>query len=273
MNFNSATLRRFQDISSTLVDIPLVDDYRYEAVDRLSHMFSASVSAFMHWADAEGSASNLRPNDMYFDKMDQQLQDQYYSEVRDVCPISCWATNNQHGRRVGTLHSMLSSRQLKSSPLYQKILVPSKNCDILVILLKINKRLLGSISLARPAGAPEYDHADIRLAQMLAPTLSAIYCNLVLAEELARAQQKHLKADDTQPKMNLPSSSSYGLSKRELQVLNKVFEGLNSTEIGDQLRISPWTVKNHIQSIYRKTGVNNRVSLLKVFTSPPREDN
>ncbi len=48
------------------------------------------------------------------------------------------------------------------------------------------------------------------------------------------------------------------LSKREIQVLQYVAYGKNNKEIAFRLGISRQTVKNHVCSIFRKLGVDNR---------------
>ncbi|QQY78781.1 LuxR family two component transcriptional regulator [Keratinibaculum paraultunense] len=49
------------------------------------------------------------------------------------------------------------------------------------------------------------------------------------------------------------------LTKREYEVLTLVAEGLSNKEIADKLYISEKTVKNHVSSIFKKLGVNDRV--------------
>lgn len=44
--------------------------------------------------------------------------------------------------------------------------------------------------------------------------------------------------------------------------------GLSNREIGKRLFISPKTVKNHITSIYAKTGARNRVQLVNLLNRP-----
>lgn len=55
------------------------------------------------------------------------------------------------------------------------------------------------------------------------------------------------------------SSPSYGLSERELQVLQCVAAGLNNKEIAERLFLSEGTVKNYISSIYSKMDVRDRI--------------
>ena len=54
-------------------------------------------------------------------------------------------------------------------------------------------------------------------------------------------------------------SSSYGLSERELQVLECIAAGLNNREIAERLFLSEGTVKNYISSIYSKMDVRDRI--------------
>jgi DNA-binding NarL/FixJ family response regulator len=51
------------------------------------------------------------------------------------------------------------------------------------------------------------------------------------------------------------------LTPREYQVAKFVARGSSNKQIADVLSITEQTVKNHMQSIYRKLGVNNRVEL------------
>ena len=49
------------------------------------------------------------------------------------------------------------------------------------------------------------------------------------------------------------------LSEREIEVLRRVAEGKDNVEIGQELFISPNTVKNHISNILAKLQIDNRI--------------
>jgi len=53
----------------------------------------------------------------------------------------------------------------------------------------------------------------------------------------------------------------HALSPREYQVARLVAGGRSNRQIAEQLAISEQTVKNHIQSIFRKLSLSNRVEL------------
>ncbi|MEI6719587.1 MAG: XrtB/PEP-CTERM-associated transcriptional regulator EpsA [Betaproteobacteria bacterium] len=52
------------------------------------------------------------------------------------------------------------------------------------------------------------------------------------------------------------------LTQREIQILEWVQDGKSNREIGAGLKISPLTVKNHIQHILKKLGAQNRAQAL-----------
>jgi len=52
----------------------------------------------------------------------------------------------------------------------------------------------------------------------------------------------------------------FGLTEREAQVLLRLTHGKSNTEIGEILLISPRTVNKHLEHIFTKLGVENRVS-------------
>ena len=54
------------------------------------------------------------------------------------------------------------------------------------------------------------------------------------------------------------------LSTRELEILNRIVDGLNYTQIGERLFISPHTVRKHIANIYEKLHVSNKASAIKI---------
>lgn len=50
----------------------------------------------------------------------------------------------------------------------------------------------------------------------------------------------------------------YGLSKREVEVLNLICSGCSNREISEQLYISEFTTRDHLKNIMRKMGVSSR---------------
>lgn len=60
-----------------------------------------------------------------------------------------------------------------------------------------------------------------------------------------------------------------GLSPREAEVLHWIAEGKTNAEIGRILSISVRTVEKHVETVYRKLGVENRMgAILRVLSKP-----
>jgi DNA-binding CsgD family transcriptional regulator len=54
----------------------------------------------------------------------------------------------------------------------------------------------------------------------------------------------------------------YHISPRELQVVKLVCQGLTNGDIAEKLNVKPGTVKTHLRSIFHKTRVRNKLSML-----------
>ena len=55
---------------------------------------------------------------------------------------------------------------------------------------------------------------------------------------------------------------SISLTPREIEILYKITEAHNNSEIAKALMVSESTVHKHIENIYRKFNVHNRVQLI-----------
>jgi transcriptional regulator EpsA len=81
------------------------------------------------------------------------------------------------------------------------------------------------------------------LLELLLPHLHAAFVRTMIDERR-----------DQRPTSTVPCA----LTAREIEILRWVSEGKSNHQIGDTLRISPLTVKNHIQNILKKLEVQNR---------------
>lgn len=64
-----------------------------------------------------------------------------------------------------------------------------------------------------------------------------------------------------------PAESRTALTERERQLVMHLIEGASNKEIADRMEISISTVKTHLQNIYGKLGVNNRMALVLGISS------
>jgi DNA-binding NarL/FixJ family response regulator len=60
------------------------------------------------------------------------------------------------------------------------------------------------------------------------------------------------------------------LSRREWEIVSLFMEGNRVPNIARTLCISPHTVRNHLQSVYRKLEVGSQAELIEKLKGPPR---
>jgi DNA-binding NarL/FixJ family response regulator len=62
---------------------------------------------------------------------------------------------------------------------------------------------------------------------------------------------------------NARTKVDYGLTSRETEILQHLSQGLSYEQIANNLFISKGTVRKHVENIYRKLQVNNKVEAIK----------
>jgi DNA-binding NarL/FixJ family response regulator len=82
------------------------------------------------------------------------------------------------------------------------------------------------------------------------------FSNELLCKLIANLSSKKLNEEQAE------TEDSEKLTKREVEVLKLVAEGLNNDEIAEKLNISSTTVRTHRANLLTKTGSNNTASLV-----------
>ena len=62
-------------------------------------------------------------------------------------------------------------------------------------------------------------------------------------------------------------SFEHDLTKRELEICGMIAKGMNSVQIAKLLYLSEGTIKNHVSSIFKKTGIQNRAQLAAMYVA------
>jgi DNA-binding CsgD family transcriptional regulator len=125
--------------------------------------------------------------------------------------------------------------------------------------------LLGALS-REPSSfhhVPELGELDQRIARALGPARTEELISAGAALDLGDAAvyaRQQIDAARRDPVPRARQARPGGLSRREIEVLRLVADGLSAAEIATQLFISARTAEHHIQNIYTKIGVSNRAA-------------
>jgi DNA-binding NarL/FixJ family response regulator len=113
------------------------------------------------------------------------------------------------------------------------------------------------------AGALGYVLKDASAAEV-ARTIRAVaageaVCPAALSVALFQWVELHKPAI---PSLHL--KTSFGLSRREQQLVGLIQQGLTNKEMASRLNLSEQTVKNHVHRILRKVGAPDRLAIVEV---------
>lgn len=85
--------------------------------------------------------------------------------------------------------------------------------------------------------------------------------------DAALRQVAHLprQTETRKPQESATEMGDELLSSREIEIMNRVQQGKTNSEIAQILDISSFTVKNHLQRVFKKLGVFNRTQAVSKF--------
>jgi DNA-binding NarL/FixJ family response regulator len=116
-------------------------------------------------------------------------------------------------------------------------------------------------------GAIGYLLKDISMPELIQTIRSVSTGNVMMSPEIANTLLKnYTQRNPAQPPAPaVPEEPEWFvvLNKRERQILSLIGEGCNNYEIGSKLCIGEQTVKNYVSNIYEKSGIHDRLLVIK----------
>lgn len=170
--------------------------------------------------------------------------------------------------------AMELTKQLQPDLIFTDFGLPGINGFELILALKrisMHSRIIVVSSIFDPdlvssiiqVGADGFVSKDSNFDQIERACIAIEFGEKYISNDLASA----LPLLRPNPNRLIPGKSTYFLSERELDVLRLICCGLTSKDIGEQLFISPFTVKKHRSNILNKLGLKNTIALFKLAVS------
>ena len=149
---------------------------------------------------------------------------------------------------------LISDEERFQSDFFKILMAPNNLYYSLQLTLVFHEVSLGVITLYRTKEMGDFTDEDVFILDSLKEHLNY------------RFYQNFL---DTNPKDRSWSKSNeamihqFNLTKRELEIMTLILNGLDNDSISSKLNISPHTLKKHIQNIYRKLNITNKWELFQ----------
>jgi DNA-binding CsgD family transcriptional regulator len=157
---------------------------------------------------------------------------------------------------------IINNEARMKSAYYQNFLKPLNLTNVLGLSLAANGIPLGAVSIYRIKEKGDFTPKDSYIVKQFITHLN--YKMLSEKQVITPIQDKYegtlhvLKQD-------------YALSKREIEVVKLVCKGLNNEQIGEALVITTNTVKKHMNNIFGKLHVTNRVQVIHLLLEEHKE--
>jgi DNA-binding NarL/FixJ family response regulator len=115
---------------------------------------------------------------------------------------------------------------------------------------------------AMRGGAAAYCAKDVKPEDLVRVIRYAVEGKYVIGDQVLATHELDrwlsIRTENAMKPYGDPGEPFYPLSGREMEVLTYVTKGMSNKEIATLLKISHQTVKNHVTSILRKLGVEDR---------------
>ena len=197
-----------------------------------SFVWDGETNRFLDGVHLNMDSSNLQNYEDYF-------------QFRDpITPVL-------HRRSKATLVSeVMAHHRLQKTEFFNDFLMRDGLCYGLNFYARHLGRDVGDLRIWRRAGREDFTPRDAEIINAIGPSL---------ANALARAGRYH------GGKMMIPNSFSIGgqfdFSRREAEVADQLTTGRSDAEICANLGIALPTLRTHVTSIFRKTGISRRSQL------------
>lgn len=216
---------------------------------RLSSMIPHKGSFFDLCYEHEGRL-------MFFDPISISISDEdlsYYYQRYELSDYVAWCFNSDEPV-IYRDSDMVSDEAREKSLIYREWMQPLDLYYSIGCTVVHRGVIFGSITLFSAFGSEDFTETDMQMLREINRHLS-VHCSLLWPEGVF--------PDGFNEDIDLLANEAQ-LSKREKEVMRLVVEGQTNKEIGNNLFISESTVKKHVNTLYRKIGVDNRVQLMRL---------
>ena len=150
---------------------------------------------------------------------------------------------------------IIDYREWRKTEFFNEFLLPNNFYYLCGIDIHHNNQLLATLTLIRSKKSNDFTTTDLLFLNRIS---TCIGNHIYLLKEFNLNKSKNITFKEMQKKR----IQNLDLTPREIEIARLVKSGMTNKEISNRLFISKNTVKKHLQNIYNKCDVSNKVSLV-----------
>ena len=135
-----------------------------------------------------------------------------------------------------------------------------RGCHVLTLVEQREPVQYVAMATRTKAGKPVWLDISILVVPSARPDGSStlhLFRDVTVSKEIEALVRKHLA--QAQPAVRPEAARSPALTRRELEILRLIASGATTRTMAERLRVTPTTVRNHVQNVLGKLGVHSRL--------------
>jgi DNA-binding CsgD family transcriptional regulator len=213
--------------------------FQRESLNLINSMFKLSSSAF-YLVDPD-----MRHRGVVLRNLEPEVERDYASNFRHIDPLNP-ALFARTDDRVVCIDEQMSERKLLQSDYYLEFMLPNNHRHVADMFFRRESDIIAVLTMLRSELEGVFTVDELTQLRKLQPFLEYTLNSVYLPK---RIQQRR------------GAQERFGLTDREVDVLELIVAGANNKEIARELGLSLATVKTHIQHIFHKAEVSSRTAL------------
>jgi DNA-binding CsgD family transcriptional regulator len=177
-----------------------------------------------------------------------QSHNLYNERYSDIDPLRPNNAADNADKKVSTIRQLVLPNAVASCDFYHEFTRSLGFADKAAMYLYHNDEMFAVISLIRGDG--DFSPSMIEHLKKAQPLIEHLAAEIFLPQGQIKREQL---------------AKQFGLTRRELEVLDVVCSGASNQSTANALCISLTTVKTHMRNLFEKTGCRNRAELLASF--------
>lgn len=217
-------------------------------LERLADVIPHDASFFDLCCARDGQLLFFNPISL---TIDDEVLSEYYQRY-EVADYTRWCFNADSSV-VYRDSDLVSDAAREQSVIYREWMEPLGIYYSLGSTIAADGKIFGSVTLFRSREHGDFTDAERAALEILNRHLTVHFALIRPRGVFPEGQLADMEG----------LARTYALTEREAAVMRRAAEGRTNAEIAAELFIAESTVKKHVNAIYRKLGVENRVQLMR----------